>query len=395
MNKHNTPLYLDWAATAPLRPEVAEAIRPYLDPHVLDANTNSLHSPGRVSFAVLEDARKTVSQTLGARRPNEIVFTSGATEANNAAVYGIVSACVKRRKHKGESNFVPHIITTHIEHDSILEATKVLKSLGCEVSSLAPNRQGFIEEDDLKEALTKSTALVSIQMANNEIGSIQPVARYAKVVHQQGALLHVDAVQALGKTPLNMQELGVDALSVSSHKIGGPKGVGALYLKANTPFDALLSGGGQEEGRRSGTHNLAGIVGFAKACELAGKEQDRASQQLGRMRDALYQKLSNIKRIHPTIQVSEGSHDFLPHIVSVCVEGMESETLILRLDEKGFAVSGGSACSSSSLEPSHVLRALGIAPNLIQGALRISFGATTRQDDLDRFCDALQASLAR
>lgn len=390
-------VYLDWAATAPLCEEAAAAMAPYMVAGTANlavgGNANSLHSPGRAAFAELEKARRSIARALGASRPDEIIFTSGATEADDAALFGLASAAVAARRRAGSGDFVPHLITTAIEHDAVLAPAKRLEAQGFRVTRLKPNRDGFIEVRALEAALDEHTVLVSVQAANSEVGSIQPIAELAQVSHDAGALFHTDAVQALGKVSLNLDALNVDAASFSAHKVGGPKGVGALYLKARTPFDAYQIGGGQESGRRSGTQNVCGIVGFAAACCAACDAQEKEAHRLRTLRDKLYGALSDYDCIEATVEVEEGSQDFLPHIVHVLVEGRESETLILRFDLKGFGVSGGSACSSHSLEPSHVLHALGIQDDRAQGALRISLGRYTTERDIDAFIATVSACL--
>ncbi|WP_302390177.1 cysteine desulfurase family protein [Eggerthella sinensis] len=391
-------VYLDYAATAPLCEEAAAAMAPYQVPGranlAVGGNANSLHAPGRAAFAALEDARKSLARDLGARRPDEIVFTSGATEADDAAVLGLAQAAAAARRRSGAGDFTPHVITTAVEHDAVLAPAKRLEAQGFRVTRLAPNRQGFIEVRALEAALDESTVLVSVQAANSEVGSIQPIAELARVTHAAGALFHTDAVQALGKAPVNLQELDVDAASFSAHKVGGPKGVGALYLRSRIPFEAYAIGGGQESGRRSGTQNVAGVAGFAAAAHAAVEAQELEAARLRALRDKLYAALSATDGVEATVDVEPGSADFLPNIVHVLVSGLESETLILRFDMQGFGVSGGSACSSHSLEPSHVLRSLGIDADRAHGALRISMGRYTTEADIDAFIEATAKSLA-
>lgn len=397
--RSNGKVYLDWAATAPLCPEAREAMDPFLTPGLSNmdfgANANSLHSSGRRAFSALEEARLMISRSLGASRPDEIIFTSGATEADNAAILGIVSALRKRATLQGKRDFIPHVITTSIEHDAVLAPMRYLAAQGCELSYLEPNSQGFIDPDSFGSALRENTVFASVQMANNEVGSIQSIRQLAALAHARGVVFHTDAVQALGRTPVILKELGVDAASFSAHKIGGPKGQGALYLKNGTPFDPFIIGGGQESGKRSGTQNVCGAVGFAAACETAITLQEQESRRLGVMRDALYEATAELKRVHASVDVEAGSLDFLPNIVNLYVDGMESETLILRLDMQGFEVSGGSACSSHSLEPSHVLKALGLSSDRALGSLRISMGRYTDQEDIDRFLLALGQSIGQ
>lgn len=390
-------VYLDYAATAPLCEEAAQAMAPYQVPGranlAAGGNANSLHAPGRAAFAALEVARKSVAHNLGVRRPDEIVFTSGATEADDAALLGIAQAAAALRRRQGAGAFVPHVIVTSVEHDAVLAPAKRLEAQGFRITRLVPNRQGFIEVRSLEAALDDDVVLVSVQAANSEVGSIQPIAELASVTHAAGALFHTDAVQALGKARVDLQELDVDAASFSAHKVGGPKGVGALYLRARTPFEAYAIGGGQESGRRSGTQNVAGIVGFAAALHAAVAMQEAEAARLRALRDKLYAQLGALGAVEATVDVEAGSEDFLPNIVHVLVDGLESETLILRFDMQGFGVSGGSACSSHSLEPSHVLRALGIDADRAHGALRISMGRYTDEADVDAFIAAMAKSL--
>ena len=391
-------VYLDWAATAPLCEEAAEAMRPYLEPGMANiahnANANSLHTPGRTAFSALEKARACVARCVGARRADEITFTSGATEADNAALFGIVEACARNARLQGRKGFVPHVVTTGFEHDAVLVAARELKARGCEVTVVNPRRDGFVDESDVRAALRESTVLVSVMAANNEIGTIQPVRELAALAHEVGALFHTDMVQLLGKAPVGLEESGVDAASFSAHKVCGPKGVGALYLRSRTPFVATALGGGQESGRRSGTQNVCGIVGFAAACSAACGALDTEPERERALRDRLYRELEKRPGVHASIPVPEGSVRHLPNIVNVLVDGFESETLILRLDMKGVCVSGGSACSSHDLGPSHVLRALGVDADAALGSLRISLGRYTSEADVDEFLAAFDAALA-
>ena len=391
----DTYTYLDWAATAPLREESLEAMTPFLAPGranaALGMNANSLHGPGRAAFEQLELARRQVAKGVGASRPNEIVFTSGATEADNAAVMGMARGEADRRRTREGKGFLPRLITTSIEHEAVLEPARRLAHEGFEVVYLNPDKAGFVSPASLEAALDDRTVLVSVQMANSEVGSVQPIAELAQTAHAAGALFHTDATQALGKVPLDVGGLGADAASLSAHKIGGPKGVGALFLKTRTPFQAQMLGGGQEEGRRSTTQNVCGAVGFAAALQAAVEDLDAETARQRSMRDALYTRLSGIPGVRPTVDVPADSRDYLPNIVHVLVSGFESETLVLRLDMLGFGVSGGSACSSHSLEPSHVLRSMGLSADEAYGALRVSFGDLTTEEDLTQFAAALES----
>ncbi len=386
-------VYLDYAATAPLCGEAAAAMEPFQVPGpeslACNANANALYGLGRAAFDALEGARRRVARSLGARRPDEIVFTSGATEADDAALIGLVRGAAQQRRLAGQGSRPLHVITSAAEHDAVLAPCKRLEAEGVQVTYLRPNRQGFIEVDALREALTEDTVLVSVQMANSEVGAIQPIGELAAAAHAAGALFHTDAVQALGKTPLDVVDLDVDAASFSAHKIGGPKGVGALYLRARTPFEPYLLGGGQESGRRSGTQNVAGVAGFAAACEAAQAAQEDESARLRALRDSLYAALAATKGVRPTVEVAPGSKDFLPNIVHVLSDDWESETMVLRFDRLGVCVAGGSACSSHSLEPSHVLRAMGISGDEAYNALRVSMGRYTTEADIEAFKEAL------
>ena len=391
-------VYLDWAATAPLSEEACDAMRPFLMPGLanlaLGMNANSLHAPGRAAFEAMEHARRDMARCLGASRPSEVVFTSGATESDNAAILGMARASSAQRRKTQGKDFRGRVITTAIEHEAVERPVRRLAEQGYDTVLVKPDRNGFITPDALADAIDDSTVLVSVQMANSEVGSIQPIAELARIAHEHGALFHTDATQALGKMCVHVGDLGVDAASFSAHKVGGPKGVGALYLKARIPFESQMLGGGQEDGRRSTTQNVCGIVGFAAACNAAVTCEEAESARQREMRDALYAQLAQMDRVRPTVTVPAGSTSFLPNIVHVLVDGFESETLVLRLDMMGFGVSGGSACSSRSLEPSHVLRAIGIQRDAAYGALRMSIGRYTTPDDIARFADALETCIA-
>lgn len=390
-------VYLDWAATAPLSEAAARAMEPFLVPGranvALGGNANSLHSPGRAAFSAFEQARRTIASCIGARRPAEVVLTSGATESDNAALVGLAHAARDARARAGKAAENLHVVTTAIEHEAVLGPARQLEREGFRVTRLAPDSRGFVSAQALAEALCDDTVLVSVQAANSEVGSVQPVADLARIAHARGVLFHTDATQALGKIPVNVAEWDVDAASFSAHKVGGPKGVGALYLRARTPFSAFLLGGGQEEGRRSGTQNVCGAAGFAAACQAACDSLDQELPRQRELRDRIYAGLARYECVTPTVDVPPGSDDYLPNIVHVLVQDLESQTLILRLDMLGFGVSGGSACSSHDLEPSHVLRAMGVSRDAAQGALRVSFGSLTTADDAEAFIEAFGRAL--
>lgn len=384
--------YLDWAATAPLSSVALEAMTPFLSAGIegLEAgggNANSLYRVGRNAFRALEQSRETIARCLAAR-PDEIIFTSGATEADNAALFGIVDACMMRAEQKGDHECVPRIVVSSIEHDAVLAAARVLNRWGAEVVYVDPDASGRITPEALEAVMNDRVMLVSIMAVNNEIGSVMDIPALASVAHAHGALFHVDATQALGKIPVSVKEWGVDALSASSHKIGGPKGVGVLYLRARTPFTAQIVGGAQESDRRSGTQNVVGAVGFAAACKDVCSRVEEEARRERALRDELYERLCANPRVRRVVEVPSDDAECAPHIVSVLVEGIESETMILQLDRRGFCVSGGSACSSHSLEPSHVLSALGVSRDDALGVLRVSLGSDTDHEDIERFLEA-------
>ncbi|MDO4182972.1 MAG: cysteine desulfurase family protein [Coriobacteriia bacterium] len=389
--------YFDYAATAPLCEEAALAMAPYLVPGVANlqvgGNANALYTAGREAFAAMEQARRTVAACVGAKRPDEVVFAAGATEADNAAMFGLGSAALAKRKQQGRPPAQPHLITTALEHEAVLQPCKRLEQHGWRVTRLNPTAEGFVTPSALQQALCEDTLVVSVQLANAEVGSIQPVAELAQAAHKAGAVFHTDATQALGKIPVDVRGLGVDAASFSAHKIGGPKGIGALYVAARTPFDAYLTGGGQEGGKRSGTQNVCGMAGFAAAAVAATENIREEQVRLARLRDRLYAGLTALPGVRATVPQAPGSGAFLPNIVHVLVAGVESETLILRLDKLGFCVSGGSACATHSLEPSHVLTALGVPGDAARGALRCSFGRYTTEAHVDALVQAVQQAL--
>lgn len=387
-----TGAYLDNAATTPLCEEAADAMRAFLAPGLgaRFGNANSLHAVGRDAFKALEDARMETCRALGAGRPDEIVFTSGATEADNAALVGMALAAREKGRGKGAAGQCGHVVMSRIEHDAVLGTSRMLRELGFAVDYVDNDGQGVVSPEALSRVLRDDTLLVSVMAANNEVGTVQPIRELARLAHERGALFHTDAVQALGKIRVHLGEWGVDAASFSAHKVRGPKGVGVLYLKAATPFFPYMAGGGQERGLRSGTQNVADIVGAAAAVERAAGAYDDFARRVMPVRDRLYELFEGHRKVVPSVRVTPGSEGFLPNIVNVCVRGCESQTLILQLDLLGFCVSGGSACSSNSLDPSHVLSALGVERNLAQGSLRISFGEDATVDQAESFFEAFK-----
>lgn len=377
----NPYVYLDYAASAPLRPCAWQALADYRQKDYSHANPNSLHSQGREVAKVMEQSRKALAQAMGnGFRPQEVIFTSGGTESNNLAVFGLAEG--KRQRHPNRSR----VLISAIEHDSVLDLVGPLKDRGFQVELLRPDKDGTISCYTLEQALGDDVALVSIMYANNETGAINPIAELSQLAKAAGAQMHTDAIQAFGHVPV---AVGVcDAVSVASHKIGGPVGVGALFLRRGALYRNQVFGGGQELGRRPGTQDVAGIVGFVAAAKEVMGELPQTRSQVEARATHVYQRLtSQSSHIIPTTTATASGK--LPGVVSIMCDNLDSQTLLLKLDEAGFAVSIGSACASSSLAPSHVLSAMGIPSKLSYGALRISFDERVSLEDLDRFCDAL------
>lgn len=375
-------VYLDYAASAPMVPEAKAAEAAYAEAPYAGANPNSLHTLGREAAMALEGARREIAKALGGGfRPGEIVFTSGGTESNNLALYGIAEG-VRARDRKRT-----RVVVSAIEHDSELDVVPALKDRGFAVTLVRPGRDGRIAPEELECAVGPDCALVSVMSANNETGVIQPVADLAKIAHKAGALMHTDAVQAFGRIPLAIDTC--DAVSIAAHKIGGPVGIGALALRMRCPFRPQNFGGGQETGKRPGTQDVRGALAFAAAAKAQTDHLAERRSACAAKANRLFQKIcAPGTGIQPTT-TAQIDDTRLPGMVSIYVPGLDSETLILKLDQKGFEVSAGSACSSGSLDPSHVLSAMGIARNDALGALRISFDERISDEDLDRFADAL------
>ena len=375
-------VYLDYAASAPMVPEAKAAEAAYAEAPYAGANPNSLHTLGREAAMALKGARREIAKALGGGfRPGEIVFTSGGTESNNLALYGIAEGARARDRKR------TRVIVSAIEHDSELDVVPALKDRGFAVTLVRPGRDGRIAPEELERAVGPDCALVSIMSANNETGVIQPVAELAEISHKAGALMHTDAVQAFGRIPLAIDTC--DAVSIAAHKIGGPVGIGALALRMRCPFRPQNFGGGQEAGKRPGTQDVRGALAFAAAAKAQTDHLAERRSACAAKANRLFQKIcAPGTGIQPTT-TAQIDDTRLPGMVSIYVPGLDSETLILKLDQKGFEVSAGSACSSGSLDPSHVLSAMGIARNDALGALRISFDERISDEDLDRFADAL------
>ena len=368
--------YLDYSATTPVDERVLEAMMPYFTQEF--GNANSLYSLGRDAFRTLEAARESIAKNIGAEKPSEVIFTSGGTESDNAALIGVLNKIAP----EGGA----HIISSAYEHHAILEPLAWLEKHGYEVTLVKPHTDGHVYAEDIEAAMKPNTKLVTVMHANNEIGAVNDIKAIAEVAHKHGALMHTDAVQSIGKVPFNAAETGIDLASFSSHKIYGPKGIGALYMKAGTRFDPIIKGGGQEKRRRSGTQNVAGAVGFARALEIMMEEFDTENARLAALRDSAIEQIT--ARLENT-EASINSGDRLPNIAPLLIKGVEGESMLLQLDNLGFAVSTGSACSSGSLEPSHVLLSIGVPQEVAHGSLRISVGRHTTQQDIDDLVEAL------
>lgn len=362
-------IYLDYAATTPMHPEVLKAMQPYFS----DAfgNPSSVYSYGQEAKAAMDAARANVAGFIGARN-EEIVFTGGGTEADNFAIKGVAYA----NNSKGN-----HIITSTIEHHAVLETCRFLEKDGYQVTYLTVDDFGMVNPEDVRKAITSKTILISIMQANNEIGTIEPIAEIGAIARGAGIYFHTDAVQTLGHIPVNVNELKVDLLAVSAHKLYGPKGVGALYIRKGTKVTPLIHGGEQEKNRRASTENVPGIVGFGKAVELARLGIDEEAERLTALRNRLIDGLlTNIEYVrlngHPVTR--------LPNNVNISVSYVEGESMVLNLDLDSICASTGSACSSSSLEPSHVLIAIGLPHELAHGSLRFTLGKWTTENDIER-----------
>ena len=363
-------IYFDHAATTPPRPEVVDAMLPYFRERW--GNPSSIHASGQEAAAGVDQARDKVAALLGAL-PEEIVFTSSGTEADNQALIGVAIAQEK----KGN-----HIITSVIEHHAVLHTAQFLEKRGIEVTYLPVDSHGLVDPDDVRQAITDKTILVSIMHANNEIGTIQPIAEIGSICRERDVLLHTDAVQTVGRIPMNVHEMNIDLLSLSGHKFYGPKGVGALFVRKGVRISPLIHGGGHERGRRSSTENVPGIVGLGEAARLAARDLDWEVSHSQQLRDRLIEGVlssvpDSILTGHPTQR--------LPNNASVCVRYVEGESMLLNLDFEGIAASSGSACTSGSLEASHVLLAIGLPHDLAHGSLRLSVGRGNTMPEVEHF----------
>ncbi|NHV60530.1 MAG: cysteine desulfurase [Candidatus Verstraetearchaeota archaeon] len=375
MSTSESIIYMDYASASRTDPRVIEAMIPYMKDYF--GNPSSPHTSGLKMKDALEEARASVARLINADRPSEIVFTSGATESNNMALRGVAF----RNKDRGN-----HIVATKIEHISVLNTLKYLMKFGFEVTYVPVDGYGLVDLEALKNAINERTILVTIGYANNEVGTIQQIKEISEIVHSKNAYLHTDATAAVGKIPVDVLEDGIDLMTISSWDMYGPYGIGALYIKRGTRIEPLIIGGGQEGGLRSGTENVPGAVGMAKAAELAMAEMESDASRLSKMRDRL---IDGILKSIPHSFLNGHPTRRLPHNVNVRFSFVEGESLVLSLDMEGIAVSSGSACSSKTLEPSHVLIAMGIPHVEAQGSLLMSLGRFSKDEDVDKVLEVL------
>jgi len=373
-------IYFDHAATTPLKKEVLDEMMPYLTEQY--GNPSTIYKLGREAKKAIELARERVAKALNAE-VQEIFFTSGGTESNNWALKGVAFA----NKDKGK-----HIITTTIEHHAVLHPLKYLEGLGFEVTYVPVEPNGIVDPQKIKEAIRNDTILISVMLANNEIGTIQPVKEIAKIAKEKGIIIHTDAVQAVGQIPVDVKDLGVDLLSLSAHKFYGPKGVGALYIKKGTKIHPFSHGGAQERNRRAGTENVAGIVGLGKAIELATQNLSEYAAKLQKLRDKL---IDGVLSKIDYVRLNGDRYNRLPNNANFSFEFIEGESLLLMLDMKGIAASSGSACTSGSLDPSHVLLAIGLEHEVAHGSLRITLGEDNTEEDIDYLLEVLPDIVSR
>jgi len=366
-------IYLDNAASTQIHEDVLNSMLPYLKEQY--GNPSSIHRYGRLAHKAIEKARKQIASLINAE-PSEILITSGGTESNNTALMGIAM-----------KNLSSQIITSSIEHDAILEPCKKLERNGFDVDYLPVNQFGMVEPLDLKNHISEKTSLVSIMFGNNEVGTIQAISDLSKICNENNIPFHTDAIQAVGKIPINVKELGIDLMSISSHKLYGPKGIGALYIKNGIDIDPVILGGGQERGLRSGTENVANIVGFGKACEIAKNNLQKNTSYTKELRDTLIEKVLNEI---PEVTLNGHPKSRLPNNTHFTFLGVNGEDLIIKLDEYGIAASTGSACSVNTQKASHVLQAMGFSLEQITGSLRLTLGIFNDQKEIEQTVDALK-----
>ena len=373
-------IYLDNAASTAVHPEVVKEMMPYFDTQY--GNPSSIHQFGRKAKNAIEKARKQVATLIGAE-PNEILFTSGGTESNNTILDGVLTS--------NSEPYPEHIITSSIEHEAVLQPCKEFENVGIKITYLPVDEHGIVNPDEITNSINSHTVLVSIMFANNEVGTIQPIKEISEICKKYQIPLHTDAVQAVGKIPINVKDLGVDALSISSHKINGPKGIGALFIKKGLMVTPQILGGGQENGMRSGTENVASIVGFGKACEIA---KERLKVNISHFQTLHSSILSKITKEISHVKLNGHPEKRIFNNVHLTFMGVNGEDLIIKLDEHGIAASTGSACSVHTQKASHVLKAMGFNHEQITGSLRISFGYMNTLDEIDQTVEVLKKVVA-
>ena len=375
-------VYLDYSATTPVKEEVLQQMIPYFTQNF--GNPSSLYTIGLEAKAAVDKARAQVAHLIGAD-PSELYFDGGGSESDNWTIFGVADAMKKKGK---------HIITTKIEHHAILHSTEFLEKHGYEVTYLDVNKEGFVDPAALEDAIREDTILVSVMFVNNEIGTVEPIKELCEIAHKHDVLFHTDAVQAIGNVPIDVHDLGVDFMSMSSHKIYGPKGEGGMYIRKGVRIPSFIHGGAQEKGKRAGTENLAGIVGFGAAAELAEQNLEHHRKHCSELRDYLMDRIT--AEIPDVIVNGPSDHSKRhPGNLNVTFAKIEGESILLLLDSFGIAVSTGSACSSKSLKPSHVLSAIGVSDELIHGSVRFTVGDFTTKEDLDYTVDCLKAVVSR
>jgi len=370
--KDKKKIYLDYAATTPVDPEVERAMSPFFSEKF--GNPASLHCFGREAKKALEDSRKTIAQEISSK-PEEVIFTSSATESNNLALKG--AALAGRKK---------HILVSSVEHDCVLEASNWLKTQGFKIEKIPVNKNGLVDPEVVKRMVTDQTLVVSLMHANNEIGTIEPIKKVGEILKEKGVLFHVDAAQTFGRIKIDVNKKNIDLLTLSSHKIYGPKGVGALFVRKGVRLEPLLHGGGHEKGVRSSTPNVAGVVGFAQAVRVYRKKREEENKRLVKMRDRLIKEI--LKKI-PHSFLNGHPEKRLPNNINFGFKFIEGESIVLELDDKGIAASTGSACASENLTPSHVLLAIGLKPEGAHGSLRLSLGRWTTEQEIDKVIEVL------
>ena len=381
LNGHAESVYLDYSATTPVDPEVVDAMEPYFSRSF--GNASSIHAFGRKTKIVLEESREKIARAIGAE-PGEIFFTSGGTEADNHALAGVVSAA--KRSHGKH-----HLIVSSVEHHAVLRCAEYLSANGFDVTYLPVDGYGRVDPDDVRGAIRPETALVSVMHANNEIGTLQPIREIARAAHDHGVVFHSDTVQSAGKIPVDVNDLPVDLLALSAHKFYGPKGIGAIYIRKGIDIDQFIHGGAQERNRRAGTENIPLIAGFAKAIEISRRDMEKNIAHANELRQELQRLLS---RRFESILFNGHPVDALPSIVNISFDStkadIDGEALLLNMDLRGIAVTSGSACSSGSMEPSHVLRAIGRDLKTARASIRFSTGKNTTMDEIRKAVDVLE-----